>query len=166
MTEVSEMFEGADATVIAAAELAFVAHAGQTDKAGAPYFEHPRRVALKLEGDSQAMTVALLHDVLEDTGVTEAELRDTFSAEIVDAVVAITHPEGEPDDVYYQRVRSNPLALRVKLADIHDNLEPWRLAELNDEERSRLLEKYGSALVRSWRGRRRRSQAAQFEAGG
>jgi (p)ppGpp synthase/HD superfamily hydrolase len=147
MAEGTDVFAGAGASVIAAAELASIAHAGQTDKAGAPYFEHPKRVALKLDGDEQAMTVALLHDVLEDTGITEAELRDTFSAEIVDAVAAITHPKGEPDDVYYQRVRSNALALRVKLADIHDNLEPWRLAALSDEQRSRLLEKYGCALV-------------------
>lgn len=142
-----ELFEGSGAAVTAAAELASTAHAGQLDKSGAPYIDHPKRVAQKLAGDEQAMTVALLHDVLEDTGVTEEELRAAFDAQVVDAVVAITHPKHEPYDVYYQRVRANPLALRVKLADIHDNLEPWRLAKLSTEERSRLLEKYGSALV-------------------
>ena len=147
MAEDDELFESSGSQVAVAAGLARRAHAGQTDKAGAPYFEHPKRVALKLTGDDAAMTVALLHDVLEDTDITERELRDAFAPEIVDAVVAITHPKGEPYDDYYPRVRSNPLALRVKLADIDDNLEPWRLAALDDETRERLLKKYGSALV-------------------
>lgn len=142
----SEMFDRAGADVVMAAKLARAVHADQTDKAGVPYFEHCQRVALKLDNDA-ARTVALLHDVLEDTDTTEDELRDMFGPEIVDAVVAITHVEGESLDDYYRRVRSHPLALRVKLADLHDNLEPSRLAVLDDETRRRLLKKYGSALV-------------------
>lgn len=91
--------------------------------------------------------VALLHDLMEDTGTSEDELRGMFSKEIVDAVVAITYVKPEPKDDYYRRVASNPLALRVKLADIHDNLEPWRLAALADEKRRYFLDKYGTALV-------------------
>ncbi len=140
------MFDGSGPEVAAAAELARAVHAGQTDKSGAPYFAHPQRVASKLEDDA-AKTVALLHDVLEDTSTTEDELRGMFSGEIVDAVVTLTHAEDESLDAYYQRIRSNPLALRVKLADIHDNLEPWRLAALSEDKRQYFLQKYGSALV-------------------
>ena len=141
-----DMFHGAGADVATASELARACHAGKADKSGIPYIEHCQRVALKLEDDA-ARTVALLHDVLEDTETTEGELREMFAGEIVDAVVAITYVKPEPRDDYYRRVRMNPLALRVKLADIHDNLAPWRLALLDDETRQRLLQKYGHALV-------------------
>ena len=126
--------------------LARAAHATQTDKSGEPYYEHLRRVAAKLE-DDRARTVALLHDVLEDTPVTEDELRAQFPSEIVDAVAALTRRCDEPPDDYYLRVRANPLALRVKIADIHDNLDPSRLAELDEEKRRHFLNKYGHALV-------------------
>ena len=98
------------------------------------------------------MAVALLHDVLEDSAPSdrptlEDKLRDLLPAEVVDAVVAITYVKPESRDDHYLRVRSNPLALRVKLADIHDNLEPSRLAALDEATRQRLLKKYGSALL-------------------
>ena len=121
-------------------------HAGQVDKSGVPYFEHCTRVARKLE-DDKGRAVALLHDVLEDTDTTEQTLRVLFGGEIVDAVVALTRVDGQDPDEYYRRVRSNPLALRVKIADIHDNLEPSRLAALDEETRQRLMHKYGSALI-------------------
>jgi (p)ppGpp synthase/HD superfamily hydrolase len=131
---------------IAAAEaLARRAHAGQLDKSGADYLEHPARVAGKL-GEPQAVAVAWLHDVIEDTPVTEPEVRGEFGDEIADAVLAITHPEDEPNDEYYRRVRANPLALSVKTADIHDNLDPARLALLEPALRQRLILKYANAL--------------------
>ncbi len=133
-------------TAARALALAATAHANQTDKAGAPYLEHCRRVAAKLD-DDESRTVALLHDILEDTTVTEAELREMFDAAIVDAVVAITRIEGESPQAYYARVRENPLARRVKLADIHDNLEPARITRLDAQTQRRLLSKYGAALV-------------------
>ena len=137
---------GLSALVSIASRYARRSHAGQTDKAGVPYFEHCTRVARKLEDDKD-IAVALLHDVLEDTETTEHTIRVLFGNEVADAVVALTRVDGEGPDEYYQRVRSNPLALRVKMADIHDNLEPLRLAALDDETRQRLMHKYGSALV-------------------
>lgn len=146
MAENIDVFAEAGPSVAAAAALASAAHGGQTDKAGVPYFEHCRGVALKLDDDA-ARTVALLHDVLEDTPITEDELRGVFADEIVDAVVAITHLKGEEPEDYYRRVLSNPLALRVKLADIQHNLEPARMAALDEATRLRLTEKYRKALV-------------------
>lgn len=121
-------------------------HSDQVDKSGATYSEHCRRVAAKLI-DAQSKTVAWLHDVLEDTEVDEGALRAQFDAAIVDAVVALTRIKGEASEVYYARVRANALARQVKLADIHDNLDPSRLALLNSETVERLVVKYGKALL-------------------
>lgn len=127
-----------------AADVADRAHAGQVDKGGVPYVEHCQRVAARLD-TPVAQTVALLHDVLEDTGTPEAELRSTFGDEVVDAVVALTRVKGEPDERYYARVRGNELALQVKLADIDDNLDPARLALLDGPTVDHLLAKYDKA---------------------
>lgn len=119
----------------AAQRIATVAHAGQVDKAGRPYITHPARVAARVAGDDHAVAVAWLHDVVEDTTVTLADLREQFPAEVVAAV----------DDEYYARVRRVPLALTVKLADLADNSDPQRLARLDDATRERLVAKYARA---------------------
>jgi (p)ppGpp synthase/HD superfamily hydrolase len=121
-------------------------HSDQFDKSGAPYSEHCRRVAAKLI-NIQSKTVGWLHDVLEDTELDEGALRAQFDGAIVDAVVALTRIKGEASEVYYARVRANALALEVKLADIHDNLDPSRLALLSSETVKRLVVKYGKALL-------------------
>jgi hypothetical protein len=129
-------------------------HAGQKDKAGEPYLGHPLRVAGKLD-DEAGQAVALLHDVLEDGKLTDDALRGLLeeasdpgtAAEVASAVQALTHPKHEPLDVYYRRVRSNPLAFRVKLADVHDSLEPARLSRLSPQKRDYFLGKYGRALT-------------------
>lgn len=140
-----------EGTIALARCLAVHAHAGQVDKAGKPYIEHCQRVADSIL-DAKAKTVAWLHDVLEDTEVTESDLRLLFDAEIVDAVVAITHPDGERNDVYWERIANNPLARQVKIADIHDNLRPERLAPLDFDTVSRLTAKYNKALLIITRG--------------
>ncbi|MDF1543432.1 MAG: HD domain-containing protein [Anaerosomatales bacterium] len=121
-------------------------HSAQVDKAGVPYTEHCRRVAEKLT-EPTTIAIAWLHDVLEDTEMDEAELREEFEAEIVDAVVALTRVSGEPTEAYYDRVRANRLARQVKLADIHDNLDPLRLVQLDEPTAARLIAKYGKALT-------------------
>lgn len=126
--------------------LATSAHHGQTDKAGKPYIEHPRRVAAKLES-SEAKTVAWLHDVLEDTDISEAELREGFPDDVVDAVVALTKRPGQPTAEYYAQVRTRPLARQVKHADIHDNLDPLRMALLDEATFERFATKYGKAIM-------------------
>lgn len=132
----------------AAFELALTAHAGQVDKAGAPYIGHVARVAARVpEGpDSDAArVVALLHDVVEDTDVTLAEVEAQFGADIAQAVEALTRRKSEPGEAYYARVRNNPLALIVKRADIADNADPARLSLLPEETRDRLTRKYATA---------------------
>lgn len=129
-----------------AQEIAQRAHAQQVDKAGRPYIEHPARVAARLVGDELGQAVAWLHDVVEDTPVTPAQLLEQgFPSEVVDAVVAVTRVEGELPEAYYARVTANPLALSVKLADIADNSDPERLAALDEATSSRLTAKYDKA---------------------
>lgn len=132
-----------DAEIALAEQVATAAHADQTDKAGAPYIGHPRRVALRVWEDCRA--VAWLHDVVEDSDVTLEDLARQFRPEIVAAVEAITHRDGEPREAYYRRVAANYLAYEVKLADIADNSDPKRLALLDVETRTRLEAKYSKA---------------------
>jgi guanosine-3',5'-bis(diphosphate) 3'-pyrophosphohydrolase len=106
-----------------ALEVAEKAHAGVTDKGGQPYILHPIRVGASFEStDLQA--IGFLHDVLEDTDVTEDELRGMFPARIVDAVYALSRQDGEQYFDFIKRCRQNPLARKVKVADIRDNLRP------------------------------------------
>lgn len=129
-----------------ARHIATSAHEGQVDKCGASYIGHPARVAARVRGDDAAEIVAWLHDVIEDTTVTLSELRTHFPELIVDAVDAMTKRSGEAPDAYYARVRADPIARAVKLADIADNTDPQRTALLTDETRRRLAVKYDHAL--------------------
>lgn len=135
------------AVVDQAERVARAAHEGQLDKAGRPYAEHPGRVAARVAGDAAAEAVAWLHDVVEDTPVSLATLAVTFPAQVVSAVEAITRRPGEAPDCYYARVRANPLALTVKVADLDDNTDPSRLAVLDAATRDRLRVKYAHARL-------------------
>lgn len=84
--------------------------------------------------------------MLEDIQRSESELRRQFDDEVVDAAVSLTRLHGEASDAYYARVRANGLAQRGA-ADIHDNLDPARMAVLDRATADRLAAKYGKALV-------------------
>jgi (p)ppGpp synthase/HD superfamily hydrolase len=133
--------------------IAVDAHADQQDKAGAPYIGHPARVAGRLD-DDVARAVAWLHDVLEDTPVTEDDLhRAGFPAEVVATVRALTRRDDEPLDDHLARVRAHgELAVRVKLADVADNADPTRLARLEPATRARLEAKYARTRAALDRG--------------
>jgi len=138
----------ADTVTTTAQRIATVAHAGQTDKAGQPYIGHPGRVAARLTGDQLAEAAAWLHDVLEDTGTTAADLTaQGIPASVISAVEALTRRDGEAPDDYYARVAANPLALQVKRADMADNTDPERLARLDPALRARLEAKYDHARL-------------------
>ena len=108
-----------------ARKIAAKKHAGQTDKQGVPYIEHPTRVAESLH-DPGLKIVALLHDTIEDTDCTRDELlKSGIDAAFVDMVCALTHNKNEPYLDYIRRLKkTNPEVIPVKLADIHDNLRP------------------------------------------
>lgn len=125
-----------------AEEFAREHHAGQVDKAGRPYVEHPMRVRDRVRGPAARMA-ALLHDVIEDCGVTAEELlADGCPADVVRAVQALTKVKGEPLEASMRRVAADPLAVQVKRADIADNSDPARLAVLEPALAERLAEKY------------------------
>lgn len=82
---------------------------------------HPKAVAALVQGEKEK-AVAYLHDVLEDTDASVAEMRAIFGDEITGAVTADTRAEGEDYWDYLERVKNNPLALKVKLADLNHNI--------------------------------------------
>ena len=121
--------------------LAAKGHMGQLDKGGHPYILHPVRVMLHCR-TLEEKTVAMLHDVLEDTDITEEMLREEgFTERVVETVVCLTKGEGEDYMDYIGRVAKNPLAIQVKLADLEDNMDLNRLPGLTQKDFKR-LERY------------------------
>jgi (p)ppGpp synthase/HD superfamily hydrolase len=121
-------------------------HAGQVDKAGKPYIGHLARVAAAVESDL-LKAVAWLHDSIEDCGIGAHDLQQQGVAqEVVEGVLAMSKVEGEPYDEYLERVKANPLARRVKLADLADNMDPSRLPNPSAKDQRRML-KYQQAAA-------------------
>lgn len=136
-------------TLERAIEIAARAHEGQQDKSGEPYISHPLRVALSFirTGDEKRAIIAVLHDVIEDSATTAADLNaEGFAPDIVGAVVALSRREGEVYADFVTRAGTNDLARAVKLADLKDNLDRTRMAKLPAEKRQSLLLKYEGAL--------------------
>lgn len=112
---------------------------------GELYVLHVQRVVERLRemGASPViLSIAWLHDVVEDTDVTLDQIRDEFGDEIHDAVDALTHRRGEPRFDYIMRVGRIRNALIVKMADGQDNQDPARKAALDPDTRARLDRKY------------------------
>lgn len=124
-------------------QIASKAHENQVDRAGNPYISHPRTVASYVETDEEK-AVALLHDVLEDTKVKEKELRALFGDKITDAVVLLTKKGTDNYFEYVERIKENPLASKVKLADLKHNSDITRIPHPVPEDYIRLI-KYQKA---------------------
>lgn len=127
--------------------VAQAAHFDQVDKGGAPYMQHSLSVANEFHvKDTSARVVAILHDVIEDTIVTLDILRSYgFPVEIVEAVDAISRRKEELYFDYIRRVKMNPLASRVKLADLKDNMSKKRMSALPIKEQKSLMKRYQKA---------------------
>lgn len=120
-----------------AQEIATAAHEGQKRTDGSTYIKHPARVADAVE--ARLKPIAWLHDVVEDTRVTLDDLKaEGFPLYIIEAVDLLTHRKGEPNLSYWGKIKANPDALAVKLADINDNV--------NDTPSEYAKQKYGRAL--------------------
>jgi len=116
--------------------LAVEAHQGHQNGEGWPYILHPLRVMARMETDTDRI-VAILHDTVENEGdrVSFARLRqEGFPEEIVQAIDCLTRRDGEPYADMIERIAPNPLARRVKLADLADNLDLLRQSELDQVE--------------------------------
>ena len=112
---------------IRAMNLAYTAHHGQVDKAGVPYIFHPLHLAEAME-DEISCCAALLHDTVEDTDVTLVQLADEFPAEVVEAVRLLTHDPDTDYFAYVRAIKANPVAMKVKLADLAHNTDETRFA--------------------------------------
>lgn len=127
-------------TIERAIEIAAGAHAGQMDKAGSPYIFHPLRVMMSVRTQEQRIA-AVLHDVVEDTSVTFADLeREGFPADIVEAIRALTKLPGESRLDAARRAVCNPIARAVKRADVKDNMNLDRIPNPTEKDFARMKE--------------------------
>ena len=127
-----------------AMKLCYEAHKDQVDKTGVPYVFHPFHVAEQMTSEASTI-VALLHDVVEDTDYTLDDIAAAgFGKEIVEAVALMTHEDDVPYLDYVAKLKDNPIAREVKLADLAHNSDLSRLGEIDDETKQR-LEKYEKA---------------------
>ena len=135
-------------TLAHAIALAVEAHQGQVDRTDRPYILHPLRVMFQLESDTDRI-VAILHDVVEDTAYTLADLRQMgYSEEIITALDGVTRRDEESYEAFVERSAQNPISRRVKLADLTDNMDVRRIAgELSDKDVA-LLKRYQRAWQR------------------
>jgi hypothetical protein len=130
-----------------AIRLAVEAHGSVIGKDGAPYILHPLRLMMKGASYDEQI-VAVLHDTIEDTPLTLSALTVAgFPARIVEAVDAVTNRPGEDYEAFLERIALNPLAVKVKLLDLYDNIDVTRLASLGEKELQRTA-KYHRAISR------------------
>ncbi len=126
--------------------LCYDAHRDQVDKSGLPYVFHPFHLAEQMT-DEYATCVALLHDVVEDTDLTFDDVRAAgMPGAVVEALELLTHDPSEGYMDYVARIAGNPLARRVKQADLRHNSDTTRLDEVDEQALAR-VQKYAKALA-------------------
>ena len=124
--------------------IAYHAHHGHLDIAGLPYIFHPFHLAEQMQTEEQTAT-ALLHDVVEDAGVTIEQLRaQGISEPVLEAVRLLTHLGGVEYMDYVAALKPNPIAKAVKLADLAHNSDLSRLDSVSEKDLQR-IEKYRKA---------------------
>ena len=150
--------------------IAELVHAKQSDKAGAAYIGHPRRVAANAVRTMRALKAGFtdeqielvrqacwLHDVLEDSGdngfpkVLASDLEATgISREVIELVELVTKTEPSSydfhSDPYYKNIKAHPLARMIKIADITDNHNLDRKEALQALGKSSKNSYYSNAL--------------------
>lgn len=131
---------------ISAMKTAYNAHLGQLDYNDVPYIFHPYHLAEQMD-DEISCTVALLHDVVEDTSLTFADLEQIFPKQVVEIVMLLTHDEKVDYFDYIRKVKTNAIATKVKLADIEHNSNEDRSigSNLTQEQLLYWKEKYAKA---------------------
>lgn len=124
---------------------ALEAHKGQKDRYDRPYILHPLHLMSQMDTEEEMMT-AVLHDVVEDTDYTLADLRDLgVPQSVVHAVGLLTHDkEATSYDEYVRRLKPDDIARKVKMADLRHNMDVRRLRKVEEKDAKR-LEKYRQA---------------------
>ena len=129
-----------------AMKIAYHAHHGKMDKCGIPYIFHPLHLAEQME-DEISCTVALLHDVAEDTAISLEDLSREFPEEVMRPLRLMTHDKGTDYSDYVRSVKADPIAVKVKLADRAHNSDQTRCVDsgLSEEILAYFREKYRKA---------------------
>lgn len=112
-----------------AMKIAYTAHHGQLDYNGIPYIFHPIHLAESMD-DEISCCAALLHDTVEDTDITFADLEKEFPPEVIEVLRLLTHNDDTPYFDYVRNIASNPIAKKVKLADLAHNSDQTRCVGL------------------------------------
>lgn len=129
-----------------AMKLCYAAHEGQTDKSGIPYVFHPFHLAEQMD-DEDSVTAALLHDVVEDTDYTLEDLKEMgFGDDVIEALTLLTHDPRVPYMDYVRNIAGNPIAKKVKLADLTHNSDLTRLDHEPAEKDRQRVAKYAEAI--------------------
>ena len=131
---------------IKAMKIAYSAHHGQLDKCGTPYIFHPIHLAESMD-DEISCCAALLHDTVEDTQLTFDDLAKEFPVEIIEVLRLLTHDDDTPYFEYVKKIATNPVAKKVKLADLAHNSDQSRCvgSDVSPEKLQRWREKYEKA---------------------
>jgi len=128
-----------------AIKIATIAHDGQVDKAGFPYILHPLRVMMGVK-TLRRKILGVLHDVIEDTYVTEEMLlAEGFPQGIVEDVALLSRPEGMPYEDYLLQVKQREDVRIVKLGDMKDNANLLRYHEL-ESKHLKMVKKYHKGI--------------------
>ena len=124
-------------------------HVNQFDRGGKPYFLHCQKVAFYLKSDDyELMSIAYLHDIIEDTDMTYTRLRELGMTErVIEGVRCMTKVPGETNEEYLHRLESNIDAVRVKLADLRHNSDIRRLKGVTEKDIARMT-KYHQMSMR------------------
>ena len=139
-------------TLAKAIRIAAVVHEDQLDRAGQPYVLHPLRVMMRVEGEEEKI-VAALHDVVESSDWTlDMLLAEGFSKSVVEAVDALSrrcdeNGKREKYDTFVLRACGNPLARKIKEADLLDNMDLSRLPEVGPDDLKRLAKHHHALLT-------------------
>ena len=133
-----------------ALSICYEAHKDALDKSGAPYVFHPFHLAEQMQ-DEITTVVALLHDVIEDTDYTLQMLREEgFGEDVLEALRLLTHSDDVKTEAdymaYVAKIRENPVARAVKIADLEHNADLTRLPKITDKDIMRAA-KYQKALM-------------------
>ena len=127
--------------------LAVKAHRGQLDRGGMPYILHPLAVMgmISSTDDIELLCIAVGHDLLEDTDVTEKTLGEWgFTVRVIAGIIALTKMDGEPYELYKYRVKANPDAVRVKICDLSHNMDLSRLGRKPTDYEVERYERYAA----------------------
>ena len=132
---------------------------GKFDKGNHPYFEHLEYVSSKGRNEEEKI-IGLLHDILEDTPLTEEDLKKLgFSDFIVKTITILTRPKNVSYEKYIDSIikSKNQTALFIKIKDMEHNLDFTRIKNLPIEEKKRLEKKYRpnyNKLILKWENER------------